>query len=244
MLFKLWRAVADLLFPRCCEVCGRELLLDEKFLCLDCLAEIPLTYFWLIEENPARMALLGRARVEAVCSLFYYTDSYKKLVHSFKYRSNVKLGMWLGEMLGSKIPFPADYIIPVPLHWRKEWKRGYNQSKIIAKGVCKGIMRNCICEAGISGDKTGNVPIVLNGLLKRRAFTRTQTQKDRAHRWQNVSDAFTIDSKAALKYNLSGKKVLILDDVFTTGATLDACANLLLEHFDCKVYIATLAYVE
>ena len=261
MVLKLWRAVADLLFPRCCEVCGRELLLNEKFLCLECYAQLPFTYFWKMEENPAERAFWGRARIEGVCSLFYYTDSYKKLVHALKYRSNVEAGLWMGQMLGSRIPFPTDYIIPVPLHWRKQWLRGYNQSEIIARGVVKGIISRSdaaygtedvadMPECGLSGNsikrrgERAKSPKIVIGLLQRRIFTQTQTHKDKLSRWQSVSRAFRLNPAACKKYDLNGKNVLIIDDVMTSGATLDACANLLLTHYDCKVYIATLAYVE
>ena len=85
---------------------------------------------------------------------------------------------------------------------------------------------------------------MLNGLVKRRSFTSTQTQKDRQHRWENVSRAFQIGRYAKAKYDLNGKRILIVDDVLTSGATMDACANLLHAHYDCKIYVATLAYVE
>ena len=261
MVLKLWRAVADLLFPRCCEVCGRELMLNEKFLCLECYAQLPLTYFWKIEENPAERSFWGRARIERVCSLFYYTDSYKKLVHSLKYRSNVKAGLWMGQMLGSRIPFPTDCIIPVPLHWRKQWLRGYNQSEIIARGVVKGIISRSDAShgaedvadmpgRGLSGNpmkkrcEGAKYPKIVTDLLQRRIFTQTQTHKDRLGRWESVSRAFRLNPASMAKYDLNGKRILLIDDVLTSGATLDACANLLLAHYDCKVYIATLAYVE
>jgi ComF family protein len=237
MLAKLWRAVADLLFPRCCEVCGKELMLYEKFLCRECLAQMPFTYFWQIEENPALRTFWGRAKIEGACSLFYYTDSYKKLIHSLKYRSNIKIGLRMGEELGSRIPFSVDYIVPIPLHWRKRLKRGYNQSQIIARGIQRGIT-NSLPDSYKEG------PQVLNGLVKRRSFTSTQTQKDRQHRWENVSRAFQIGRYAKAKYDLNGKRILIVDDVLTSGATMDACANLLHAHYDCKIYVATLAYVE
>ncbi len=209
---------------------------------------MPLTYFWQMEENPASRAFWGRARIEGACSLFYYTDSYKKLVHSLKYRSNIKIGLWLGEELGARLPFAVDYIVPIPLHWRKHLKRGYNQSEIIARGIQRGIINSLPdswankSDSGITPDR--EVPRILTNLVKRRAFTSTQTKKDRLNRCENVSNAFAVDLEVASRYDLGGKRILITDDVLTSGATMDACANLLHAHYDCKIYIATLAYVE
>ena len=244
MIFKFWRAVADLLFPRCCEVCGRELLLYERYLCLGCLAEMPLTYYWLYRDNPAEVVFWGRSYVDRVWSLFFYTQSYRNLVHSLKYKSNVPIGLWLGAMLGEKIDEPVDYIIPVPLHWRKKLKRGYNQSEIIAKGVVDGIKRRISSNRSAQSEKVLQMPIIITDLLVRRSFTKTQTHKDRQERWHNVSAAFSINEAALKKYNLRGRKALIIDDVLTTGATLEACASLLVEQLGCRVSIATLAYVE
>ena len=243
----LWcRALADLFFPRCCTVCGNGLYLHEEHVCTVCMAEIPYTYFWTFSPNAAEKVFIGRVDVERVWSLFYYTESYRQLVHSLKYRSNVKIGLWLGEMLGEKIALSLsagnqhkiDYIIPVPLHWRKQWKRGYNQSEIIAKGVVKGF-GECKMEM-----PEMEVPKILTKVLKRTSFTRTQTHKDRHNRWLNVCNAFAVNEKAAKRHNLAGKHILLIDDVLTTGATLEACASILVEQLGCRVSIATLAYVE
>ncbi len=190
---------------------------------------MPFTYFWTFKENPAFKAFYGRVNVESVYSLFYYTDSYKKAVHSFKYHSNVRLGLWLGQMLGSKIDEPIDYIIPVPLHYRKEWKRGFNQSHIIARGIA---------DTALSGPK------VLKDILRRQTFTKTQTHKERLDRWHNVEKVFALDKRVAKRYNLNGKHILIVDDVLTTGATIDACCQILMQNFSCRISVATLAYVE
>ena len=136
----------------------------------------------------------------------------------------------LGEVIAEE---DIDFIVPVPLHWRKKRKRGYNQSEEIGRGILLALR-----------EKSPNVKME-NRLLKRKDFTPTQTRKDRADRWTNVREAFRVNLKRAKVLAANGKvpKILICDDVLTTGATLDACASLLHEALDCRISIATLAYV-
>ncbi|MBR4883552.1 MAG: ComF family protein [Bacteroidales bacterium] len=173
---------------------------------------------------------------------------------------------------------PLDYIVPVPLHWRKQWKRGYNQSEVIAKWVVRGLVQGLVKNERkpISKPISRSIsrPVIIPDLLKRKRFTNTQTHKDKLDRWSNVCNAFEINRRHLARFgrrgldcrglgcrglgwrslrlrgfryqvpDLAGKHVLLIDDVLTTGATLDACANLLKQHCGCKVSIATLAYVE
>ena len=125
---KWWRLLFDLCFPKCCAVCGVQLNYHEEHLCLECYADLPLTHFWSVEDNPAQKIFWGRCPIERVYSLFYYTNNYRKPVHMLKYDGNVAVGMHLSRMLGEKIAsspdVPAfDYIVPIPLHWRKKLKR-------------------------------------------------------------------------------------------------------------------------
>ena len=227
------RLLSDLLFPRICAVCGVPLNCHEQHFCLECFADMPLTYFWNMEETPAERVFWGRCRIERVYSLFYYTNNWRKPVHLLKYKGNTPLGIHLGKMLGKKIlatpgTMPFDYIVPVPLHWWKKHKRGYNQCEIIAKGVNQAFL----------------LPAkILPNLLRRKSFTATQTAKDRIHRWHNVSGAFELNPRCK-KSPPAGSHILLLDDVLTTGATLEACASILVEQLGCRVSIATLAYVE
>lgn len=236
----MWvRLLFDLFCPRICAVCGVPLNCHEQHFCLECFADIPLTYFWNMEETAAERVFWGRCRIERVHSLFYYTDNWRKAVHQIKYGGNTSLGLYLGGMLGAKIAssgicIPIDYIVPVPLHWRKRYKRGYNQAEIVARGIGK---------AFLSGSRRASVPKILPNLLRRKSFTATQTAKDRINRWHNVSRAFEPNPRCRT-LPPAGSHILLVDDVLTTGATLEACASILVEELGCRVSIATLAYVE
>ncbi len=220
----------DLLLPRICPVCGRLLLRNEKYLCLGCLADLPFSFFWTWPDNPAEVRFWGRLDIIRAASLLIYRDEspYKRIIHFFKYKSCTGLGNFMGEMLArrlseSKLYNDIDIIVPVPLHPLKKWKRGYNQSYILAKSIGKIL----------------NVPVEERA-LKRRRFTATQTKKDAQHRWENVKSAFKIKNRELIE----GKHVLLVDDVLTTGATLEACGEHILKCRGCRLSIVTLAYVE
>ena len=138
---KWWRLLFDLCFPKICAVCGNTLNYHEQHFCLHCYADKTLTHFWNVVENPAERVFWGRCKVERVYSLFYYTNNWRNPVHQLKYKGNTPIGLYLGEMLGNKLPLPDsfDYIVPLPLHWRKQMKRGYNQAETIARGIQRGL---------------------------------------------------------------------------------------------------------
>lgn len=220
----------DLLFPRVCPVCGRLLLRREKYLCLSCLCDLPYSFFWSWPNNPAEVCFWGRLNIVRASSLLIYREEspYRKIIHSFKYKSNRGLGRLMGEMLAKRLLesglySDVDLIVPVPLHLLKVWKRGYNQASIIAEALGKAMGK----------------PVV-EGVLVRRKFTSTQTKKDAINRWENVAEAFSIKNSS----KICGKHVLLVDDVLTTGATLEACGQHILKQEGCRLSIVTLAYVE
>ena len=226
--------LADMVWPRRCGVCGGFLRTEERYVCAECLKDMPLTYFWSWRGNPAEQILWARTYLMGVVSLFYYSrdNDYKELLHSVKYSGNVAVGRWLGRMLGEKMceasyP-PPDVIIPVPLHWRRKWKRGYNQAEAIARGISEGL--------------SGDIP-VLTGILQRTRYSISQTRMSVGSKWENVSGAFVIGNKKSAAERLSGRHVLLVDDVLTTGATAEACWDAVRDIPDIRVSYASIAFV-
>ena len=226
----IWQALVNLVYPNLCEVCGSLLLSGERTICISCLDDMPKTYFWNFPENEMERVFWGRVKVEHACALFYFKkgSAYRPLLHKLKYKGMTEIGRRLGEELGNEISAfklysDLDCIVPVPLHPRKERKRGYNQSDYIAEGLSSRL----------------KIPVMKNNLT-RTMFTETQTRKNRIERWKNISTTiFAVKNPSAL----SGKHILLVDDVVTTGATLESCIETLLKSSDCKVSIASLAFV-
>ncbi|MFA6677553.1 MAG: double zinc ribbon domain-containing protein [Bacteroidales bacterium] len=236
--------LTDLIFPRRCVVCGKILLPKEKFICSFCLADMPLTHYWDWPENPAEKILWGRTYAQRVTPLFFYTReaNYRHILQEIKYHDNKHLAVFMGMMLG-KYLFKAnfrekiDILMPIPLHWRKKQIRGYNQAELICRGISK-----------ILGSP------VNTHIIKRNRFTHTQTQVDVNDKWRNVEGAFSLTARAhniiqrlrnkkSILYGNDRLNIMLVDDVLTTGATMEACSNELLKESGVNVYVATLAFV-
>ncbi len=218
----------NLFIPSKCLNCGINLHEHENYTCKECLFKIPKTNFYKNKDNPVSQIFWGRVNLEYAFSFYYFTKGsiLQGLIHEVKYRNAKELAYELGrefgnELIGSNFHKQIDLIIPVPLHPKKEKKRGYNQSDWIARGI---------------GDVL-NIP-VSGQVLARSIHTSTQTKKTRVQRWDNVKDAFVVADKTKIE----NKHVVILDDVLTTGATLEACASQLLQVAGTKVSIISLAY--
>ena len=219
-------ALFSLLFPRICASCGTSLFASEEVLCRRCIQRLPATSFELLSENPVSQLFWGRCKIDNATSAYFYKkgERVQQLLHELKYRGNTNLGCLMGSLLGQHLLKPPyyqsiDYIIPVPLHPKKQQQRGYNQSEFIAKGIAEQM----------------EIPVDTDS-LKRIVYTNTQTRKGRYDRWKNVSGIFKV-----FNANIVGKHVLIVDDVVTTGSTIEACVNALNEIPGVKVSVATFA---
>ncbi len=226
-ILTLLQSLLSFFYPKTCVACGRPLLLKEQFFCLFCLHKFPETQFHTLKEHPYKLLFEGRVKIEKIFTLFYFIKggSSQKILHQLKYHNNKELGDFLGFYYGNQIrdqTLDIDFLIPIPLHKKKKRKRGYNQSEWIAKGVSRA---------------TG-VP-VLTDLMIRKSFTDTQTKKGRYSRWENVKSAFEVVPEKITE----GAHYLIIDDVLTTGATIEASASNLLCFKDVKVSVLTLAAV-
>lgn len=220
----------EFFFPTLCVTCGNRLISQENFLCIDCWHDLPVTNFHLRNGNKVEQLFWGRIQIENATAFFAFNkgSNYQHLIHFIKYKGQKELGFETGRRFGislSESPqFNAvDIIVPVPLHPKKLKQRGYNQSEWIAKGISASMKKN----------------FSVNNLI-RNLHTSTQTRKNRYERWENVDNIF----KVVQPDEFVGKHILIIDDVVTTGSTLESCALQLLKIENVKVSIATLAFAD
>ena len=216
----------NLFFPDLCIVCNSHLVNQEALICTKCLYNLPKTNYHKEIDNPVSQLFWGRTKVEYATGFFTFSkgSKYQGMMHKFKYHGNKEIGYVLGKSFGNQLRNSVfnqiDVIIPVPLHKSKLKKRGFNQSEWIAKGLSETLQK----------------PLDVKSVIRSIA-TETQTRKSRFERWKNVENIFKIANENALK----GNHVLLVDDVVTTGSTLEACVNAILEIENTKVSIATLA---
>lgn len=228
-MFRFFKDFISLFYPEVCITCGEGLAETEEFICTSCFYKLPKTDYHHHPVNPLYRAFYGRAGIKAGAAYCYYAKGgmVQDLVHEIKYNGKKDLGTCFGKWYGAELknvaPFSElDYIIPVPLHPKKLKRRGYNQSACFADGL----------------SQTMNVPILPDG-LKRLKDTETQTNKSRFSRWENVKDVFAVKNKEQLE----GKHVLIVDDIITTGATMEACIHALNAVPVASVSVASIGYV-
>ena len=233
----IWKVIADLLMPRTCLACGAELDPEEEHLCGACWKDLPQTRYWKLRENPMAEsfnALIQRNMGDDVqyqsysyaAALYFYKGGYREISKALKYRRNFAAGRCFGRLLGQTLAETelfrdVDLVVPIPLHWTRRWRRGYNQAEVIARGVALELGARCEPR-----------------LLRRARRTKTQTHLNAEGRASNVAGAFQVNLRGWGK--LSGKMAksgegdgvseglrfrhcLLIDDVFTTGATAASC---------------------
>lgn len=220
-------SLLHLLYPHSCETCGNDLSRSEEVLCMLCARQLPATGFQHIPGNPVEKIFTGRVAFQHATAGYYFRQQSRlqQLVHQFKYHGRKDIALYLGRQLGLQLqqsPWwqQVTTIIPVPLNTAKQRHRGYNQAAMLAAGI-----------AGVLGCS------MLDNALERVPNSSTQTRKSRMERWENVSSAFTLKDPNAI----NDQHILLIDDVVTTGATMEACAHAVGAATE-KVSICTLAY--
>jgi len=218
---------AGLFWPNVCACCSTGLIRGEQYVCSHCMYELPATNFHKEDDNPVAQIFWGRAKIECATAGYYFRkgNNVQKLVHQVKYRGQKEMGTVLGREMGKYLYnskfIDIDIVAPVPLHQQKRRKRGYNQSEWIARGVAEVL---------------GKPMDALT--LERRFFTSSQTRKKRFDRWENVDAGFLLTHKETF----AGRHILLVDDVLTTGATLEACIHAVLTAPGTKASVAALAF--
>lgn len=223
---KIWGGLLHFIYPRLCVSCRKALIVQEEILCLSCADALPLTNYHHLADNETAKRFAGRINFKHATSYAYFAEGgvSQSLMHDFKYKKNTAVGVYLARRFANALLKTTwikdiDIIIPVPLHKNKFIKRGYNQSEIVGQAM-----------AGFLNIITDN-----NSLI-RIVDTESQTQKSRSERAENMKDVFALADSKSLK----GKHILLLDDVLTTGATLESCVATLQEIEGITISIATI----
>ena len=216
-----------LIFPVTCAACSKVLVKNERVICLSCNYTLPRTNFHIDHNNPVSQIFWGRIRIENATAFYFFNkgSKFRHLVHELKYNNRKDIGTELGKIFGYEISAAEgfrqiDIVMPVPLHKKKLKKRGFNQSESIARGISEALCK----------------PLDISSVL-RSVNSSTQTRKNRYDRWLNVAGIFTVVNPNIL----IGKHILLVDDVVTTGATIEACATEILKIEGTRVSVAVLA---
>jgi competence protein ComFC len=227
---KLLKDLFYLFYPNICANCKEQLLQNEKVICTFCRHDLPLTNFQSYTKNKVSRIFSGRITIEKAYSLLFFRKQgvTKNLIHDLKYKGNEEVGVffgnWIGEIVAKNKEFSTvDFIVPVPIHAKKKKIRGYNQ--VTKFGECLSM----------------HLKVPLNeAVLIRQSATKTQTLKSRFERFNDLESKFSAKNTSIFKE----KHILIIDDVITTGATLEACAQELLKTPGIKISILTMSYTE
>jgi ComF family protein len=227
----LFKEITDsflhLLFPHTCSGCGSDILDKENLLCLHCLHTLPGTHFERLANNPVEKKFWGRLPLQQATAQYFFTGGslMQQLIHQVKYKRNKELGIQLGRMIGMSLKqsgrFGADALVPLPLFAGREKRRGYNQADLLCDGMAEQL----------------NIP-VLKKCIVRPQHTETQTSMGRIERWENIEGKFVLTDPASV----AGKHLLLVDDVITTGATLESCGQELLKADNVNLSIACLCF--
>ena len=227
---KFLKEILNIFYPNVCLCCKNPLTVQEDTICLTCRFDLPITNFSSEIENLVEKTFYGRVQVESGTALFYFLkpSNVQQLIHELKYKGQQQVGEFTGNWLGEELLLSGrfeniDCIVPVPLHKNKLKKRGYNQVTIFGETLSKKL----------------NIPFYEDVLFKTDA-SKTQTKKLRFDRWKNAQHKFIIHNSE----KISNKHILLIDDIITTGATLESCAKTILNAYNTKVSIATIAYTK
>lgn len=222
--------IFNLFFPKVCEACNSLLRDNEDTICTYCRHDLPVTNFHFNNADTVKKVLYGRVRLELATALFYFSKKgiVQQLIHNLKYRGHENIGTVLGKWLGNELAVckayeTIDVVVPVPLHKKRLRKRGYNQVTRFGKEIAKAL--NVAYE-----DK----------VLQRVEPSQTQVFKNRLLRSSTTDSVFIVENIALLKH----KHILLVDDIITTGATVEACSNVLQTIDGIKISLATMAIAE
>lgn len=228
LLKEIKSSLLQLVFPHVCAGCGSDLLNEETELCLHCLSALPSTEFNMHANNPVEKIFWGRLPLVSATAQYYFTKEslMQHLMHQLKYNGNRDLGIQLGRLIGMSMRETNRFngvnaLIPLPLFPKKERQRGYNQAAVLCEGMAEIL----------------HIPVLKNIIIRTR-HTETQTRKGRMERWQNIEGKFELVNPG----DIQNKHILLVDDVVTTGATLEACGAELMRAENIRLSVAVLCY--
>ena len=223
-----FKDILNLFFPDLCNCCEEQLVKNESLICLKCRFDLPLAEVSDVKDNFVEKTFYGRVPIEFGTTLFFYKQKgiVQKLIYQLKYKNKEELGAMFGQWFGNELATcnrlpKIDFVIPVPLHKRKRKSRGYNQVTKFGQEIAK-----CI-NAEFN-----------EGILQSISISETQSKKQRLDRWKNVKEKFHLSDTKIFK----NKRVLLVDDIITTGATLEACTIELQKSEGIKISIAAIAF--